>query len=91
MKMNAMDKTKINLAFYQFQVQSTPSYNPTPSFHPNHSIWIDPTLYNQEHIQSTQLFHEPQDSSYTQEQAQIAQGFSTPSYDSSWVGQHNSS
>ena len=32
MGMNAMDKMKINLAFYQFQVQSTSSYNPTPLF-----------------------------------------------------------
>ena len=89
--MNAMDKTKINLAFYQFQVQSTPSYNSTPSFRPNYSTWIDSTSYNQEHIQSTQFFPGSYDSACTQEQAQIAQGSSTPSYDSGWVGQHNSS
>ena len=89
--MTAMDKMKINLACYQFQVHTNPSHNPTPSFRPNHFTWIDPTPYNQEHIQSTQFFHEPQDPSYTQEQAQIAQGFSTPSYDFGWVGQHNSS
>ena len=91
MGLTAIDKMKINLACYQSQIQSTLSYNPTPSFYPNCSTWTDPTLYNQNHIQSTQFFHGPYDSSYTQEQAQMAQRFSTPSYDSSWVGQHNNS
>ena len=47
MGMNAMDKMKINLAFFQFKVQSIPFHNSTPSFHPNCPTWTEPTPYDQ--------------------------------------------